>query len=252
MNTNPHQASPAHVTPPPQPSTGAHAPPVRPIDQIAVPARAARAGLWLLPIYGALTLLATLTHQPDPATDFGAWSRYVTTDRFYASHLVASILGLGLGTLGVVALGVLLAGGRRPKAALTAISAHVLGASGVFALFGLAAFAQPAMGRAFLDGQTAARGWYDAMFNQPTTLVPALVALLIFSAAAPIMSAALAADRRVPRWAVIAFAAAGPMIGLFGVAVGLLQPIGSALLVISGSVIAARLTTGEVATGRRP
>lgn len=35
---------------------------------------AAHAGLWLLPIYAVLLGLSTLTHQPDPATDFAAFA----------------------------------------------------------------------------------------------------------------------------------------------------------------------------------
>jgi len=35
-------------------------------------------GVWTLPIYGLLTLWGTLTHQPDPRADFGAYARYVT------------------------------------------------------------------------------------------------------------------------------------------------------------------------------
>ena len=43
------------------------------------PGRAAQIGLWLLPAYGFLLGLSTLTHQP-PVADFDAYARYVTTD----------------------------------------------------------------------------------------------------------------------------------------------------------------------------
>ena len=43
--------------------------------------RAARIGLWLLPAYGILLGLGTLTHQP-PIEDFDAYARYITTDVF--------------------------------------------------------------------------------------------------------------------------------------------------------------------------
>jgi hypothetical protein len=53
----------------------------------------------------------------------------------------------------------------------------------------------------------------------------------------------------VPRWTVIAFAAAGPLIGLFGVAIGLLQPVGAALLIASGAVMATRLGPAAATAG---
>ena len=45
-------------------------------------ARFARIGLWLIPLYGALLALGTITHQPDYDTDFQAYAEYITTDRF--------------------------------------------------------------------------------------------------------------------------------------------------------------------------
>lgn len=205
-------------------------------------ARWARAGLWLLPVYGLLTLLGTLTHQPDPATEFSAWSDYVTTGRFYASHIGASILGLSLGTLGTMSLALLLTAGRRPNAALSGLVLHVVGSGGVLAMFGVAAFVQPAMGRAFLDGETAAaQGWYDAVFNSATTLVPAISGVLLFSVASILIGWSLAARSRVPLWAAIAYGISSPLIGLLGIVMGVLQTVGSVALVAAGVVIAVRL-----------
>ena len=49
--------------------------------------RAARFGLWGLPVYGVLLGLSVFTHEPS-RDDFGAYARYVTTDVFVVSHLV--------------------------------------------------------------------------------------------------------------------------------------------------------------------
>ena len=147
-----------------------------------------------LPAYGVLTLVGTASQQPDPETHFEAWSEYVTTDWFYASHIGASILGLALGTLGVVGLGVALTDGGRPRAALGAVVLHVFGAAVLFALFGVAAFVQPAIGSAFLDGDDGARDWYADVFHDPRTLVPAATGLLLFSAASILLARALAED----------------------------------------------------------
>ena len=203
--------------------------------------RWARAGIWMLPVYGALTLVATVSQQPDPATAFRAWSEYVTTSWFYASHIGASVLGLALGTLGVIGLGVVLAAGRRPRAALTAVALHVLGAAVVLGLFGVAAFVQPAIGAAFLGGEAAAQGWYDAVFNSARTLVPAATGLLLFSAASIVMAWSLAGHPDVPRWLAWLFGVTAPFVGFLGLMVSVLQPVGAALLVVSGALLAMRL-----------
>ena len=38
-----------------------------------------RTGVWALPVYALLTFWDTLTHQPDPNTDFEAYARCVST-----------------------------------------------------------------------------------------------------------------------------------------------------------------------------
>lgn len=126
------------------------------IDPGAGPlARAARLGLWALPVWAALLCLGTLREQPHWQTHPAEWSRFVTTPEFLASHLVASILGAAIGALGMVALGAVLARRGHPAAGLwtmvTGVVANVLSASG----FGIAAFAQPALGRNYLARHTA-------------------------------------------------------------------------------------------------
>jgi len=85
-------------------------------------ARTARLGVWALPVWAALLCLGTITEQPPWQTKPAAWSRFVTTSEFLASHLVGSILGAAIGALGMVALGAVLArrghqqGARRPLA----------------------------------------------------------------------------------------------------------------------------------------
>ncbi len=44
--------------------------------------RWARACVWLLPIWGLLLAVSTLTHQPDYKTDFEGYAEYVTTGPF--------------------------------------------------------------------------------------------------------------------------------------------------------------------------
>jgi len=69
------------------------------------PVRAfARGALWALPVWAALLSLGTLTHQPDSQTAFADFAAYVTTTQFLVSHLVASIAGAAIGSIGVIAL----------------------------------------------------------------------------------------------------------------------------------------------------
>ena len=60
--------------------------------------------VWALPVYGVLLAVGTITHQPDHATDFGAYGHYITTTTFLVSHLAASIAGAGFGLIGAAAL----------------------------------------------------------------------------------------------------------------------------------------------------
>ncbi|MBD0324375.1 MAG: hypothetical protein ICV72_13465, partial [Aldersonia sp.] len=120
-------------------------------DRRPVAHRAARAGLWLLPAYGVLLGLSTLTHQPS-IDEFDAFARYVTTDVFLISHLGASIFGAGLAVLGAVALTAYLVRGRAPAIAVVGLVMTTITNVFMASAFGSAAFVQPGIGRAHLNG----------------------------------------------------------------------------------------------------
>jgi len=128
------------------PSTAAADPP-------GATARAARAGLWALPAYGLLLGLSTLTHQP-PVDDFDAYSHYITTDVFLLSHLGASIFGAGLAILGAISVTALIAHGRASRTAITGLALTTITNVFMASAFGSAAFVQPGIGRAHLNGAT--------------------------------------------------------------------------------------------------
>ena len=203
-----------------------------------------RRGLWALPVFGLLTFLATLTHQPDPSTAFPAWAEYVTTDRFLVSHLLGSILGAAIGILGFVALTAHLAGTPRPGRAVLALVLTILGLTLTAAVFGAAAFAQPAIGDAQLAGQPNAKQLYDAVYDAPlfATAVPGV---LLYAAGSAVFGLALWRERRLPRWTAVALGLSGVLISVFGLSIGVAQTLGSALLTAAGVAIAA-------AAGRRP
>ena len=135
--------------------------------------RYARIGIWAVPIFAAMLFAGTITHQPPPQTELGQWSAFVTTNEFLFSHLVFSIGGAVFGAIGAVSFGVLLVELGSVKLGLsgllTGVSANVIGAS----IFGIAAFAQPAIGRFYLAGhQDLAQGlYYDAAQGTPMDIV---------------------------------------------------------------------------------
>jgi len=83
----------------------------RTVNQTPGLQRPATLGLWLLPVYGLLLAVSTVTQEPDVETDFAGYARYITTGEFLLSHLVASIGGAALAVLGVMAAAVFLAAG---------------------------------------------------------------------------------------------------------------------------------------------
>ena len=80
---------------------------------------------WFLPTWAILLALGTITHQPDPRADFGAYARYVTTPWFLVSHLVASIGGAVLGTIGAIGVALLLLHRGAVGHAVTGLTAFV-------------------------------------------------------------------------------------------------------------------------------
>src|SRR5881628_195882 len=119
---------------------GTTSPLARELDRIA------RWGLWALLVWAVLLFLGTVTHQPDPRTDFAGFARYVTTTEFLLSHIVASIIGAAIGVLGLLALYTFLALRVRSRLATAGLAMAVAGNVLITAIFGMAAFAQPAIG----------------------------------------------------------------------------------------------------------
>ena len=185
-------------------------------DQIL---RLARLGVWALPIYAATLFAGTVTHQPPPQTQLADWSRYVTTNEFLIGHIVFSIFGSILGAIGAVALGTRLIERGSVKLGLagllSGLSANVIGTS----IFGIAAFAQPAIGRLYLSGQTqtARDVYYDAAQGTPMVVV-ALVFIVLLVASFIVFGVAFARLELMPRWAGIGYAVSGPLFAVIGFA----------------------------------
>jgi hypothetical protein len=197
----------------------------------------ARRSLWLLPIWAVLLFLSTLTHQPDAQTAFADFSAYVTTPQFLVSHLVGSIAGATLGSIGVVGLMVYLQDTRVAGRAIGGMAATVAANIFLTAVFGVAAFAQPAMGRLFLSGQQNALDFYNQTYAGPL-FGTALVGVLLFVAGGVLVGSAIAASGLFPRWAGWVYAIAAVGFPLSNFIFPLLQSLFSPLLILATLVLA--------------
>jgi hypothetical protein len=201
---------------------------------------AVRAGLWALPVYGVLLGLSTVTHQP-PVEEFDAYARYISTDVFLVSHLGASIFGAALAILGAMAVTAYLVRGRAARLAVAAMVLTTVTNVFMAAAFGSAAFVQPGIGRAHLNGVAGMPA-----LNADTAYGPALVATALTSTAFFIISAivlgtAIARTHRRLRWHGIAYAAALTLFAGPGFVVGVLQPVAGFTLAMATAALAVRL-----------
>jgi hypothetical protein len=207
----------------------------------AVLTRWARRGIWLLPVYALLLALSTVTHQPDYTTDFAGYSRYVTTGEFLASHLVASILGAGLGVVGTVSLAVLLATGRSATPAMLGLACTLVGDVLFTAIFAAAAFAQPAIGQAWLDGaHDVAQSVNSDVYGAPLFATFGVGAPL-FIAGAILLGVAVVRRSPTLRWPGIGYAVFLPLFLVSGFLFDLVQPVMAVFLLVATFLIARRL-----------
>jgi len=197
----------------------------------------ARGALWALPVWAALLFLGTLTHQPNPQTDFAGFAVYVTTTSFLLSHLINSITGAAIGSVGVVALMLYLQDSNAAGRAIAGMVAMILSNTLVSSIFGVAAFAQTAMGRMFIAGQPNALDFYNQVYNG-ALFGTALIALLLFMAGGVLIGNALTRSSSFPRWTgwVIAISMVGFVLSTFLLDIG--QSIFSALLFLAVVVVA--------------
>ena len=199
----------------------------------------ARGALWALPVWAALLFLGTLTHQPDPQTDLAGFAAYVTTTQFLVSHLVASIAGAAIGSIGVIGLMLYLQDSKVAGRAIIGMVATVTGNILMSSTYGIAAFAQPAMGRLFQAGQQNAIDFYNQIYAAPL-VVTALGGLMLFLLGGVFTGIAIARSERLPRWSgwVYAIASIGFALGLFFPPV--VQSVTSALLFAATLAVAWR------------
>lgn len=209
--------------------------------------RAARAGLWALPAYGLLLGLSTVTHQP-PVSDFDAYARYVTTDVFLLSHLGASIFGAGLAILGAVAVTAHLVPGRAARTAIIGLTLTVVTNVFMAAAFGSAAFVQPGIGRAYLDGVAGMPALNADTAYGPAFFATALSATFMLIVSAIVLGTAIARTSKQLRWHGIGYAVLIAVFALSGFFLQPIQPVAGFALAVVTAALAMRLPK-TVATG---
>lgn len=195
------------------------------------------AGLWGLPVYGLATFVSTLTHQPDPNTRFRQYAEFVSSSRYLLLHLFGSIGGTTLAILGTFALGAWLARGRAPRLGLTGMVLSVVGLALIMAVFGMSTFATPAVGRAFLAGQTDVVSLNRDIIGVPL-IATALLGGLSYAAGSILLGIAVWKSGDLPRWAGVLYAPTGLLIAIVGLVVGVAQTPGALLVIVAGTWIA--------------
>lgn len=207
----------------------------------SVLARWARRGVWALPLYALLLAISTITHQPDYTTDFAGYADYVTTDRFLVSHLFASILGSALGVLGAVALGVLLTSSRAARPAMLGVICTVVGNVLFTAIFAAAAFAQPAIGQAWLDGAHDVAESVNSDVYGPSLFATFAVGAPLFIAGAILLGIAVRRYDHQLRWLGLGYAVFLPLFAITGFLIDFMQPVMGAALAVTTFLLARRL-----------
>ena len=197
----------------------------------------ARAAIWALPVWAAMLFLGTLTHQPDPQVDMPAFAAYVTTTEFLLSHLVNSIAGAAIGSIGVIALMLYLQDTQAVGKAMTGMVLTVAGNTLTASVFGAAAFAQTAIGNAFLAGKADALDYYNLVYTAPL-FGTVIIALLLFMTGGGFTGSAISSSGRFPRWAGWAYAITVIAFVLSNFTIPVGQTPMSALLFVTTVVVA--------------
>ncbi|HET9871860.1 MAG TPA: hypothetical protein VFP89_04575 [Propionibacteriaceae bacterium] len=219
-----------------------------------------RAGFFALPIYGVLTAWATVGAQPDAAVDPEGWARYVSTTSYLAGHVLGSTGGTIFAIFGSFALGGFLARSRAARLALAAMVVAVLGQALLLAAGAVSTFALPAMGQAYLAGAEVV-----VTLEWPTAMsIMMLAGMLLVFVGNVLLGVAVWRSGALPRGAGALWVAAFVVFILLGAALGMLttgaslptQPIGAALMAISGAWMASAAlresATSTVVTSQQP
>jgi hypothetical protein len=202
--------------------------------------RAARYGLWALPVYGVLLGLSVITHEPS-RDDFDAYARYVTTDVFVVSHLGASIFGAAAAIIGVVAVTAFVVTGRAARLAVTGLALTAFSQVFMAAAFGGAVFVQPGIGRAHLAGIDGMPALNSDTAYGAARFATALGATFLLIVSAVVVGIAVARTSLQLRSLGTAYAVLLPVFAISGFALQPLQPFAGFTFAAATALLAVRL-----------
>jgi hypothetical protein len=201
-----------------------------------------RVGLFALPAYGLLIAYSTWKPQPDQVSDPEGWARFVSGTSYLVGHVIANVLGTALVILGTFALGAFLTASRAPRLALWGMVLSITGYV-LFTIPGvISTFATPAIGAAYLAGNREVM----RMEFSPILTVIIILGLVLAVIGNGLLSVAIWRSGSLPRWAGVIWGAATLIFYVLGAALGMAttgaslptQPIGGALMAVSGAWIA--------------
>ncbi len=205
---------------------------------VTAAARTAALAVWLIPLHGLLLLWGAWERQPDPTSRFADWADFVSTDEFLWNHVVVSIAGQTAAVVATAALTlVLLTAGARSGRALTGFTLHAVGSGLLLAGFGIAAFAQPAIGALHDEHPAIAQEMYDAVFT-PLTITTLVTGAALYGLSTIWTGLALRSLTEVPTWARWLYVASGPLFAIVGFFIGAVQMLGALAFAVAGVVVA--------------
>lgn len=114
-----------------------------------------RIGILALPVSGLLAIVGLLGNEnvPDPRVDPRGAARVLSSTGYFMTQFVGNVLGFTLLIFGVLALTVYLAHTSEKRLALGAMVLSIMGITLILSVSGVAAYALPVIGRAYLDSQ---------------------------------------------------------------------------------------------------
>ena len=158
-----------------------------------------------------------------------------------------------MGIVGAVALMVPLSETRAVRIAFWGLIAFIIGQVLNTAVFGVAAFFQPAIGDAFLDGQEAVARTVNEDVYGPALFATVGVGLLLWRFGLVQLGRAMRRSDQVPEWAGLTFAIAAPVFAIAGFTLEPLQPVAGFVLAASAAVAASGLSgRGQGPTADEP
>ena len=199
-----------------------------------------RLGLLALPLGGLLILWATVASttffdfsnngvEPEEVAQAYGSSGY------FLSQFAGYVLGLTLLTLGVFALTVYLSDIRGERWTLGAMVLSILGIGLLLSIYGLRAYAVPALGGAYLSGEQGAVEMANVIFGDPTRSV-FYAAFLVYSAGFIFFGFAVWGSGTLPQWAGVLLALHAPL--LSAPLPDLFSVLGALLLLAGGGWVA--------------